>query len=101
MKRITIEEGPLAGKEYDVPEDTTVLDIPVTGGHYTVGPKHAPWHADEAPKPRAPRAPKRAAEKVTVLDGELDGTPGALPEYDPANPGPHESHPAPTANTPE
>jgi hypothetical protein len=64
MKRITIEEGPLAGNEYDVPDDTTILDIDVDGGRYTVGPKHAPWHPDEEPvkaKPRAPRKPN--AEK--------------------------------------
>jgi hypothetical protein len=86
-KRITIEEGPLAGKEYDVPEDTTRLDIEVDGGHYTVGPKHAPWHPDEVEKPKAkPRAPRKP-KPLTVPFGPGEATITAQP--------------APTADTPE
>lgn len=72
-KRISIEEGPLAGNEYDVPEDTTRLDIVVEGGHYTVGPKHAPWHPDDEDKPKT---------RPTKVEK-------------------HGSLPAPTADTPE
>lgn len=87
MKRITIEEGPLTGNAYDVPDDTTRLDIEVEGGHYTVGPKHAPWHEDEKPAPR-PRKPKLAKPAPPV---ETE-TPDVVVVDDP---------PAPNADTPE
>ncbi|WP_066041925.1 hypothetical protein [Herbiconiux solani] len=89
VKRITIEEGPLAGNEYDVPDDTTRLDINVDGGHYTVGPKHAPWHPDEEPakaKPRPPRKPKPDTPTPEVGTAEVTVL---------------EQQPAPTADTPE
>ncbi len=70
MKRITIEEGPLAGNEYDVPDDTTRLDIPVDGGHYTVGPKHAVWHPDEErrPKTRPTKAEREGGQPAPTAD---------------------------------
>lgn len=69
-KRITVKGGPLTGNEYDVPEDTEILDIEVPGGTYTVGPKHANWKADDVKRPvtRPTQVEKHGASPAPTAD---------------------------------
>ncbi|WAC65170.1 hypothetical protein OVA14_07155 [Agrococcus sp. SL85] len=54
QRTITCHGGPANGKRYTVHTSAERLDLPVKGGHYSVGEKRATWVPD-TPQKRAPQ----------------------------------------------
>ncbi len=61
MRRITLEDGPLDGKTYDVPDNAD--RIPADGGSYRLTPKTGQWEPTKAAKPAQARAPRKRETK--------------------------------------
>lgn len=83
MRRITLKDGPLDGKSYDVPDNAD--RIPADGGSYRLTPKTGQWEATKAAKPAQARAPRKRETKPkrarvtenTVETVDESGTPDA------------------------
>ena len=84
MRRITLKDGPLDGKTYDVPD--SAVRIPAVGGAYRLTPKTGQWEpakaaATKPARQRSQRAraskPKPAAE-VAPADAPVDTATAAV-----------------------
>ncbi|SDQ05121.1 hypothetical protein [Leucobacter chromiiresistens] len=61
MRRITLKDGPLDGKTYDVPDNA--VRIPAVGGAYRLTPKTGQWEPTKAAKPAQARAARKRETK--------------------------------------
>ena len=86
MRRITLKDGPLDGKTYDVPDDA--VRIRAMDGAYRLTPKTGQWEPTKAAKPTQARAPRKRepkpkptpAAEVAPADAPVDTATAAVNE---------------------